>query len=140
MMEDRYIQELHRLREVFLILLGIAIALLVTVAAGDTPSFNFEIPLGWFTLWTVTTIAGVPLGIVLFVGPGWRRLPLVKRRGIAMGFLLIGFINLFSLTIHVFHVSPGFPIYICPVVYTLLLFVVYVRVFIGKDKKEEYFP
>jgi len=140
MMEEKYIQELHRLRDVLLILVGIAIALLVTAASRDTPNFQFGIPIGWFTLWLVSTMAGIPLGTLLFIGPGWRRLPLVQRRGLAMGFLIVGFANFFSLALHVFHTTPGFPIFICPVVYALLIFVVYVRVFVGKDRKDEYFP
>jgi hypothetical protein len=140
MVEEKYIHDLHRLRELFLIFIGIAVTLLVTAASGDTPSFTSGIPLGWFTLWIVLTISGIPLGILLLLGPGWRRLPLLQRRGIAMGFLMIGFINFFSLALHLFRVSPGFPAFICPVVYALILFVVYVRVYIGEDRKEEYFP
>jgi hypothetical protein len=140
MVEDKFIRDLQRLRELFLIFLGIAVALLVTAAAGDTPSFYSGIPLGWFTLWIVLTIGGIPLGILLLLGPGWRRLPLLQRRGVAMGLLMIGFINFFSLTLQINRVSPGFPTFICPVVYALILFVVYVRVYIGEDKKEEYFP
>ena len=77
MVEEKLIRDLQRLRELFLVFLGVAVALLVTAAAGDTPSFYTGIPLGWFTLWIVLTIGSIPLGILLLLGPGWRRLPLI---------------------------------------------------------------
>ena len=57
-----------------------------------------------------------------------------------MGFLMIGFVNFISLALHVYHVSPGFPAFICPVVNAVPLFVVYVRVYLGEEKKGELFP
>ena len=77
----------------------------------------------------------------LLIGGGWRKLPISQRRGTAMGYLLAGFVNSFSLAVHMSATAPGVPVYVLPVGYGLVLMVVYARVYAAEDKaKEELFP
>jgi hypothetical protein len=139
--EEKYTRFLHEFSRALLVVLGIAFALLVFVIAGDTKPYMHETPFGWFTLWLITTIGSVPLGSAMLIGSGWRKLPISQRRGPAMGYLVVGFINFFSLAIFVLGSAPGVPAYLVPIGYGLMLMLVYARVYGAEDKaKEEMFP
>jgi hypothetical protein len=58
-----------------------------------------------------------------------------------MGYLLVDFVNFFSLAVHTLGTAPGVPVYVLPIGYGLVLLAVYARVYSREDKaKEELFP
>jgi hypothetical protein len=131
------IEQLQRLRRDLLVVYGIVVTLFIVAAAGDTALGQGGLPIGWFGLWLLTTLGSIALGTVLLIAPKWRRVDLVHRRWPAMGYLLVGLINLMSLSLHLLHENPGVPIFVCPVTYALLLIVIYARVTAGEEKTEE---
>jgi len=141
MSESKYRRSLLEFRRALLFVFGSVFTLLVTAAAGDTTPGKalFGVLIGWFILWLITTIGGIPLGIVMLIASGWRQLPLTERRGIAIGYLLVGLVNFLSLSIHVAHSVPGFPAYAPVVIYGLVFSVVYAKVYATDEKSEELF-
>ncbi len=141
MENENRIEQLRRLKRDLLVVYGIVITLFIVAAAGDTALGQERIPIGWFGLWLLTTLGSFALGTALLIAPKWRRVDLLHRRGTALGYLLVGLINLMSLSFHILHVAPGAPIFVCPVSYALLLLVIYARVTPGEEKiEEELFP
>lgn len=142
MSENKYRRSLLEFRRALLFIFGSVFTLLVAAAAGDTTRGEalFGVPIGLFILWLVTTIEGIPLGIVMLVAPGWRQLPLTERRGIAVGYLLVGLVNFLSLSFHVTHAVPGFPAYAPAVIYGLAFSAVYAKVYATDEISEELFP
>lgn len=138
MSEEKLNRALHEFKQALLVIFGIALSLLVISLSGTEPQIS--VPWGWSALWFATTIGSIPLGIVMLIGSWWRKLPLVERRGPAMGYLLVGLINFISLSLEWLWETSG-TLVICPIVYGLLLLPVYVRIFNVKDgEKEELFP
>ncbi|HSB89040.1 MAG TPA: hypothetical protein VLD63_03325 [Anaerolineales bacterium] len=74
--------------------LGVTLALAVTLLAGDLAVGPADFPYGWATLWLLSIIAAPPLGIVMLIGPVWRTLPLARRRATAIGYLIVGGLDL----------------------------------------------
>jgi len=139
--EEKYTRYLHVFSRALLVVLGIVFTLLVVVVSGDTMWYGHGAPFGWFSLWFITTLGSVPLGVAMLIGSGWKKLPISRRRGTAMGYLLAGFVNFFSLAVHMSTTAPSVPVYVLPVGYGLALMVVYARVYNAEDKaKEEMFP
>jgi hypothetical protein len=139
--EEKYTRYLHEFSQALLVVLGVVFTLLVVVVSGDTMWYGHGAPFGWFALWFITTTGSIPLGVAMLIGGGWKKLPISRRRATAMGYLLVGFVNFFSLAVHMSTTAPGIPIYILPVGYGLVLMVVYARVYNAEDKaKEEMFP
>ncbi len=136
MADEQALQRLRLIREGLLVGGGIALTLLVTVFRAPGESLGF----GWGALWLITTLGAVPLGILLLVGRSWKGIPLASRRGPAMGLLMIGFVNFFSLALNVMFNSEVAPILCVPIAYALGLIAVYLRVFRGEAKAEELFP
>jgi hypothetical protein len=136
MADERALQRLKVLREVLLVSSGIVLTLLLTVFRQGGES----LPFGWIALWVITTFGCVPMGIYLLIGSSWRAVPLGSRRGPAMGYLLVGFANFFSLALNVMYTSEVAPILFVPLVYALGLGAVYLRLFRGEGKAEELFP
>ncbi len=140
--EEKYTRYLHEFSRALLVVLGIVFTLLITTVAGDTLRYMHGAPFGWFVLWFITTLGSVPLGVAMLIGSGWKMLPILQRRGTALGYLVAGFVNCLSLVLHMLGTSRSFPIFIVPVfLYGLALTVVYARVYTAEDKtKEELFP
>ena len=139
--EEKYTRYLHEFSRALLVVLGIVFTLLVNVMAGDLLQYRYGAPFGWFVLWLITTVGSIPLGTTLLIGSGWRKLPISQRRGPAMGYLVVGFMNFFSLAIFMLGSAPGVPAYAMPIGYGLVLMLVYARVYASEDKaKEELFP
>lgn len=136
MLDEHALQRLKVLREVLLVGSGVALTLLLTVFRHGGES----LPFGWTALWLITTLGCVPMGIFLLIGRSWRDVPLGLRRGLVMGYLLVGFVNFFSLALNVMYTSEVAPILCVPLAYALGLGVVYLRVFRGEGKAEELFP
>src|SRR5574341_2434902 len=126
--EEKYTRYLHEFSRALLVVLGIVFTLLITTVAGDTLRYMHGAPFGWFALWFITTLGSVPLGAAMLIGSGWKKLPILQRRGTAMGYLLAGFVNCFSLALHMSGTAPGVPVYIVPVVYA--------RVHTAEDKTD----
>jgi hypothetical protein len=141
MENENRIEQLRRLKRDLLVVYGIVITLFIVAAAGDTALGQERIPIGWFGLWLLTTLGSFALGTALLIAPKWRRVDLLHRRGTALGYLLVGLINLMSLSFHILHITPGAPIFVCPVSYAILLLVIYAHVTPSEEKiKEELFP
>ncbi len=140
--EEKHARYLHEFSRALLVVLGIVFTLLVVVVSGDTMWYGHGAPFGWFSLWFITTIGSVPLGVAMLIGSGWKMLPILQRRGTALGYLVAGFVNCLSLALHMLGTSRGVPIFIVPVfLYGLALMVVYTRVYGAEEKaKEEMFP
>jgi hypothetical protein len=139
--EEKYTRYLHEFSRALLVVWGIVFALLMFVVAGDVNPYRHETPFGWFTLWLIATIGSVALGSAMLIGSGWRKLPISQRRGPAMGYLVVGFTNFFSLAIFMLGSAPGVPAYAVPIGYGLVLMLVYARVYASADKaNEEMFP
>jgi hypothetical protein len=144
MSEDKVARALLQYKQALLVVLGIVFALWVIALTGDTVFHLYEVSAGWFGLWLATTIGSIPLGIAMLISNWWRILPLTDRRTTAMGYLLVGFINFFSLALHLRFLGGATGL-LCisgiPVVYGLILVPVYVRVYVAEDKdREELFP
>ncbi len=142
MSEQRALRRLATLKRDMLIVVGVAFTLLILAAVGDTRfSSSGFIPVGWLGLWIVSTLGSIPLGIVLLIGPSWRSVSLRERRGIAMGYLIVGFVNLLALAMHLMHASNAVPFFMCPVGYGVVVLALYARVY-GSDERieEELFP
>lgn len=136
MLDEHALQRLKVLREVLLVGSGVVLTLLLTVFRRGGES----LPFGWTALWLITTLGCVPMGIFLLIGRSWSDVPLGLRRGLVMGYLLIGFVNFFSLALNVMYTSEVAPILCVPLAYALGLGVVYLRLFRGESKAEELFP
>jgi hypothetical protein len=139
--ETRHLDALRRFRAALPAVFGIVGTLFVIAGAGDLRDFCCELPAGWTALWLLTTLAAITLGLFLLVAPSWRPIPLAARRGVAMAYLLAGFINLLSFSIYV-QVASNAPSFFCvPLVGGLAILVVYAVVYLRADrKKEETFP
>jgi hypothetical protein len=105
--------------------LGIAFTLLVVLVGDGLLSQSYGFPLGWATLWLVTTIGSIPLGIVMLIGGSWRALPIGERRGTAIGYLSVGFLNVLGLAVRTASDYSGPGLWYLVVIYGLLLLVVY---------------
>lgn len=139
MSEQRALRRLATLKRDLLIVVGVAFTLLILATVGDIDLT--ETPIGWLALWIVATLGSIPMGIALLIGPSWRSVALSARRGIAMGYLIVGFINLLALAMHLIHASNAVPFFMCPVGYGVLLLAVYARVYASDDRvEEELFP
>ena len=80
---------------------GVSTTLFIEVIADDLIYFHrFRVPIGWFGLWLVTTSISIALGFSALVLKSWRKIPLSERRGIVMKYLLIGMVNILSMTLH----------------------------------------
>jgi hypothetical protein len=96
---------------------------------------------GWFVIWLLSTSVGISLGIVMFIGGDWRKVPLEERRGTAMGYLIMGFINTLTIYFHTTQVDFLVNLLSIPiVVFGLFLLFVYRRAYNQEDRKEEIFP
>ncbi len=81
---------------------GISITLFIEVIAGDLILYHrFGVPIGWFFLWLITTSIATAIGVSALVLKSWRRLPLSERRGMVLGYLMIGMVNILSIVSHV---------------------------------------
>ena len=139
MSEQRALRRLATLKRDLLIVVGVAFTLLILATVGDIDLT--ETPIGWLALWIVATLGSIPMGIAILIGPSWRSVALSERRGIAMGYLIVGFINLLALAMHLIHASNAVPFFMCPVGYGVLLLAVYARVYASDDRvEEELFP
>lgn len=132
---------LQQIRQALFAVYGVVVSLLVIVAFGDLYAFYGDAPAGWFTLWLLTTVAAIPMGIFLLAGTTWKPIPLRERRGLGMAYLLAGCTNFFSLALFI-QIQSYEPVFFCvPVAYALVLFVVYLRVYTMSDRvREETFP
>jgi len=85
----------------------------------------------------------VILGIVMLVGSWWRQMPLVDRRGTAMGYLLVGFINFISPAFLARWYSSASYVFTIPLAlaYGIVMLIVYARLnTVKQGEKEELFP
>ena len=78
-------------------ILGVTLAVAVVFLAGDLPFAEGRFAYGWTTLWLLSLIGCIPIGVVILIGPVWRTLPLTRRRWIAIGYLTLGFLDLLTL-------------------------------------------
>ena len=141
MSENRKVLTLEQSRSILLFLYGVSITLLWLVLSGDTTSVRYAVPVGWFVIWLLSTSVGISLGIVMFIGGDWRKVPLEERRGTAMGYLIMGFIN--TLTIYFQTTQVDFLVNLLSipiVVFGLFLLFVYWRAYNKEDRKDEIFP
>jgi hypothetical protein len=141
MSEDKVARALLQYKQTLLVILGIVFTLWVIALTGDAVYHLYGVSAGWFGLWLATTIGSIPLGIAMLISNWWRNLPLIDRRGTAMGYLLVGFINFISLALHLRFLGKAISLVCIPVVYGLMLIIVYVRVYVAEDKdRETLFP
>lgn len=141
MSENRKVLTLEHSRSILLFLYGVSITLLWLVLSGDTTSVRYTVPVGWFVIWLLSTSVGISLGIVMFIGGDWRKVPLEERRGTAMGYLIMGFINTLTIYFHTTQVDLLVNLLSIPiVVFGLFLLFVYRRAYNQEDRKEEIFP
>lgn len=70
--EEKYTRYLHEFSRALLVVLGIVFTLLIITVAGDTMWYRHGAPFGWFSLWFITTIGSVPLGVAMLIGSGGR--------------------------------------------------------------------
>ncbi len=64
-------------------------------------------------------------GIVMLVGPSWRSVDFAQRRGVAFGYLGVGFINTLGLAVWSSLDSSGPALWYLVTAYALVLLVVY---------------
>ena len=139
MTDEKKIQALHENQKALLVIYGIIGTLLLLALAGDT---NHEAHFGWFVLWFMTTVSSIPFGVVMIIGRWWKEVPLEMRRGTAMGYLLVGFVNLISLALDLRWYSMSY-VFTIPLAlfYGAGLLVVNTRLrAVGNGEKEELFP
>lgn len=139
MNDDKKIQALHQNQKALLVIYGIVGTLFLLSLAGD---IDRETPWGWFVLWFLTTVSSIPFGIVMLTGRWWKEIPLEKRRGTAMGYLIVGFVNLISLALDLRWYSMSY-IFTVPLalLYGVALLLVNIRLRgMGITEKEELFP
>lgn len=140
MIEHDPTARLETLRRALPALYGCVLTLLVTVVLGDLRYFSGEAPVGWFVLWGLTTLAGVPTGIYLLWKRPWGAVPLKVRRGTAVGYLMVGFVNLVGLGFFSLN-DAGVLCLLAPIPYAALLGLVYLRAFWLEDRDGgEVFP
>jgi len=139
MTDEKRIQALNENQKALLVIYGIVGTLLLLSLAGDT---NHEAHWGWFVLWFITTVSSIPFGIVMLIGRWWKEIPLEMRRGTAMGYLLVGLVNLISLALDLRWYSMSFIFTIPLVLFSgVALLVVNMRLrAVGIGEKEELFP
>ncbi|MEW6567176.1 MAG: hypothetical protein AB1449_03240 [Chloroflexota bacterium] len=140
MSEDVLARRFQQIKQALLAVYGVVVSLLVVVLFGDLYSFYAELPAGWFTLWLLTTIASIPMGIFLLVGRTSKSIPLTERRGPALAYLMAGFVNFFSLALFTSYQNE--PVFFCvPGAYAFTLFLIYARVYTIADRvRDETFP
>lgn len=131
---------LERLRRALPAVFGCVLTLFVIVALGDLRYFAGEAPAGWFLLLGVTTVGGISLGVWALMPRPWGSTPLKERRGVAFGYLLVGFVNLVSLGF--FSMQAGaIACLLLPLPYAALLGLVYLRAYRMEDRDGgEVFP
>ena len=140
---ERIYNELEKYKKALLVVLGIVGTLLFTALIGDTRFYPGDAPCGWFGLWFLTTVACIPLGIVMLFGNWWREIPLEDRRRTAMGYLLVGFINFISLAFLTRWYSIASYAFTIPLTvgYGIILLIITTRLnIVVKEEKEELFP
>ena len=141
MNEDQLRKNLSDFKQALWFVCGISFSLLILAAAGDVNQAGwFELPAGWFALWIGTTVASIPLGLILIIGKRWRSLPIQERRLTATGYLLVGLSNLIALSFIVTYAYPGFPIYVCPTLYATSILPFVARAHQQDFKEDELFP
>ncbi len=141
MTQDLTLHRLEMLRRGLIGIYGCVLTLMLVVIMGDLSNLSDQAPVGWLFVWGVTTLASVPVGILLLLQRPWGTVPLKARRGTAMGYLLVGFFNLFSLGLLTM-IGSGWPFFfLMPIPYAAIIFVVYLRVFWLEDRDSgEIFP
>lgn len=137
--KNKQVLTLERSRSIRLFLYGMTTALLMSVLAGDTRHISF--PWGWMVPWVVSTSLGIGIGSLMLIGKHWQKVPLEEKRAVAMSYLFLAYVNIISLMAHMWLVeswiiSP----WLLAVLFSLLLFLVYWRVYRMEDRKEEIFP
>jgi hypothetical protein len=122
-MEPIIERRLRSLRAGLWFMAGLTLALGATFLAGDLGFSGPEVafPYGWVVLWLVSLIGCPPLGIVLLVGPAWRSLPLQRRRGTALGFLVIALVDLVFVSIRSTIEGTGPGLWFVALAYALIL-------------------
>ena len=139
--ENRKVLSIEQSRSILIFLYGVTITLLWLVLSGDTNTIRYAVTVGWFVIWLITTAVGISIGIMIFIGSDWRKIPLEERRGLAMGYLIMGFINSLTIFFHTARVDVLANLLSIPIaVFGLLLVYVYWRVYRMEDRKEEIFP
>lgn len=139
--KNRNVLTLEHSRSIMLFLYGVTITLLWLVLSGDTNTIRYAVPVGWFALWLLTTALSISIGIVMLIGVDWRKMPLEERRGVAMGYLIMGFINSLTIFFHTARVDLLANLLSIPIaVFGLLLIYLYWRIYRAEDRKEEIFP
>lgn len=119
---------------------GCVLTLLFTVVLGDLRYFIGEAPVGWFILWGLTTLVCVPTGFMLLLKRPWGSVTLKARRGTAIGYLLVGFVNLVGLGAFSLN-EAGALCLLLPIPYAALLCLIYMRVYWIEDRDTgEVFP
>ena len=139
MTDEKKIQALHENQKALLVIYGVVGTLFLLALAGDT---NHAAHRGWFVLWFLTTVSSIPFGVVMIIGRWWKEVPLELRRRTAMGYLLVGFVNLISLTLDLRWYSMSW-VFTIPLAlfYGVALLVVNTRLrIVGIGEKEELFP
>ncbi len=139
MSEEVLTKRFRQIKQALLVLYGIVATLFVVVLFGDYSGYGF--PGGWLTLWLLSTVVCISLGLFLLVGRMWKAVPLAERRAPAMEYLLGAFFNFLSLALLIvnFRYEPVF--YCVPAAYAFVLFLIYARVYTIADRvREETFP
>jgi hypothetical protein len=134
-------RRLQSLRSALPAVYGVVGTLFVLAVAGDLRYFYAEAPLGWYTLWLVTTFGSLIAGGLLLSARRWKPFNLVERRGPAMAYLLVGLINLLGLAIYAQVTVWDTAFFCAPLAYAIGLMAVFARVYVIEDRnKAETFP
>lgn len=141
MTEDQGQRSLGSFRQGLWFMLGSAVALFAVAVGGDLRYQGYGFPAGWFVVWLVTTIGSMSIGAAMFISPAWRRVPLADRRGTALGYLSVGFVDFLGVAIHLSLDSSGPAFWYIVAGYALTLGLIAAVVLARKERvREELFP
>lgn len=136
--KNKKVLTLEQSRSILLFLSGVSVTLLWMVFGSEAGQIRYG---AWVIPWVVSTSFGIGIGILMLIGEDWRKVPFEDRRGIAIGFLIMAYVNVITLMVYSWRVEswiihPLFP----AMVFGLFLYLVFWRVYRMEDKKEEIFP
>lgn len=136
MSEGKVERSFRRYSQTLGIVSGIAMALFITVFTGDY-GFSIAIPVGASSLWLITTVYSILVGLRLALSSRWDKIPFVERRRTAVGYLLVGFINWISLGVFNLGMTGNYGGFIFVSIYCAMLIYAFSRLFESERRDQE---
>ena len=143
MSEEKVEKAYRQYKQALWVVAGVVLALFVTMASGDYSRKYITPPFGYMSLWIITTVGSIPIGVRMIASRWWQPIPLRERRNTAMGYLVVGLVNLIGLGIFLQRASSGGCFLILTMCYGIVLIYVFARIFELENKvrdKDELFP